>query len=139
MFRAHLKEDIDVKKAVLELAADPLGLTILYEPVTVPTINIIFVHGLGGSSWKSWSWNHDLSYFWPKEWLPFEPGFESARIFSFGYNASFLTPGSDVWNIGDFSTSLLAQMKFGSDAESNPLNIGEVGLESCSRMKADIE
>jgi hypothetical protein len=104
-------------------------LTVLYDPPILPTINIIFVHGLGGSSRKSWSWNRDLRYFWPKEWLPFEPGFGTARILSFGYNARFQTPGSDIWNIGDFATSLLAQMKFGSDAESNPLNIGEVCMK----------
>jgi hypothetical protein len=85
------------------------------------------VHGLGGTSRKTWSYNRDLKYFWPKEWLPIEPGLEHARILSFGYNANFMsTAPANFLNITDFGKDLLLQMKFVTDKKGQPLNIGEV-------------
>jgi hypothetical protein len=86
------------------------------------------VHGLGGTSRKTWSYNRDIKYFWPKEWLPTEPGLERARILSFGYNANFLsTAPANFLNITDFAKDLLMQMKFVTDETGHSLNIGEVG------------
>lgn len=89
-------------------------------------VDIIFVHGLGGSSRLTWSFNKDPSLFWPKEWLPFEPGFKGVRILTFGYNAHFLSRSKDLFNISDFAKDLLLQMKFGNDENVKALNIGQV-------------
>lgn len=85
-------------------SSDPLGLTLIYNPPTT-TVDFIFVHGLGGTSKKTWSWNRDLQYFWPA-WLPAEKELSTTRIFSFGYNADFRGP-ENASNIIDFAKDLL--------------------------------
>lgn len=117
-------------------SADPLGLSVLYEPnCRAPVVDIIFVHGLGGTSQKTWSRNRDLHFFWPREWLPLEPGFEQARVLSFGYNAHFASSGRDnVLDITDFAKDLLFGMKYGLNDDSERLDIGKVqDTKSCSR------
>jgi WD40 repeat protein/pimeloyl-ACP methyl ester carboxylesterase len=109
--------------------SDPLGLTILYEPESSPTIDIIFVHGLGGTSRLSWSKNRDLDLFWPQRWLPLEPNIRSARILTFGYNAHFMFPAREnILNISDFATKLLFGMKFGEDGKKEKLSLGHVPI-----------
>lgn len=105
---------------------DPLGLNVIHVPDTPHTIDVIFVHGLGGTSKQTWSKNKDPSLFWPKEWLPFEPDISSARMLSFGYNAHFAAPGRNILNISDFARELLFGMKFGTDEHSKSLDIGQV-------------
>jgi hypothetical protein len=34
---------------------DPLGLQVVSMPDTTPDVDIILIHGIGGSSWKTWS------------------------------------------------------------------------------------
>jgi hypothetical protein len=112
---------------LLDRYSDPLGLTILHEPETTPSLDIIFVHGLGGTSRATWSKGHDPEFFWPHKWLPLEPGIQSARISSFGYNANFATAGpTPITNITDFARDLLYAMKFAKDPELEEANIGEV-------------
>ncbi|KAL8736836.1 MAG: hypothetical protein Q9181_002279 [Wetmoreana brouardii] len=113
-----------------ERHADPLGLTVLFEPVEgAPSVDIIFVHGLGGTSQKTWSRNRDIEYFWPREWLPLESGFTQARVLSFGYNAHFATSGREnILNIADFAKDLLFGMKFGLNDNSEELGIGKVPI-----------
>jgi hypothetical protein len=114
---------------VIDRYSDPLGITVLYQPPdgVAPTIDIIFVHGLGGTSQMTWCFSRDLQYFWPKEWLPNEPDFNFARIMSFGYNANFMsTAPANFLNIMDFAKDLLSHMKTGTDGMKNGLNIGEV-------------
>ncbi|KAL8965933.1 MAG: hypothetical protein Q9183_003611, partial [Haloplaca sp. 2 TL-2023] len=112
----------------IERQGDPQGLNVLYEPPEgSPTVDIIFVHGLGGTSQKTWSRNRDLDFFWPREWLPFEPGFTQARILSFGYNAHFAAHGREnILNITDFARDLLYGMKYGLNQQSQELDIGKV-------------
>jgi len=103
---------------------DSLGLSIVYtceDPVT----DIIFVHGLGGSSTRTWCWDRDPQNFWPP-WLGEEADIDRSRIFTFGYNANFV--GEDTpSNILDFSKDLLFRMKTYSNAQSvNNRSIGEV-------------
>lgn len=108
---------------------DPLGLQVLHEPSNSPIADIIFVHGLGGTSQQSWSKDHDLRLFWPKEWLPYENSISSARISSFGYNAHFLASSSSrktILNISDFAKDLLFQLLFATGNGESPLNIGSV-------------
>ena len=112
----------------VERHADPLGLNVLYEPDDgAPIVDIIFVHGLGGTSQKTWSRNRDTQFFWPREWLPLEPGFERARILTFGYNAHFASSGREnVLDIADFAKDLLFGMKYGLNEDSQELEVGRV-------------
>lgn len=105
---------------------DPLGLNVIHVPDAPHTIDVIFVHGLGGTSKQTWSKNKDPNLFWPKEWLPLEPDISSARVLSFGYNANFAAAGRNILNISDFARELLFGMKFGTDEHSVPLDIGRV-------------
>ena len=109
---------------------DPLGLTVLYEPDGPPSADIIFVHGLGGSSRQTWSENRDPALFWPLEWLPHEVSLSSARILTFGYNAHFaqLSGKANILNISDFAKELLYALRFATGAEQRPLRIGTVPI-----------
>lgn len=98
----------------------------LYNPPSPAPVDIIFLHGLGGASQKTWSKYQDPDLFWPQQWLPLEPGISTARILTFGYNASFRSDGPQNTNISDFAKDLLFGMKFGSDGSTEDLKIGEV-------------
>ncbi len=112
-----------------ERHTDPLGLNVVHAPLNSPTVDIIFVHGLGGTSQKTWSRNRDPKLFWPREWLPFEPEIGTARVLSFGYNANFASAGRDIFNIADFAKDLLFGMKFGVDEDAKELQVGKVRLD----------
>ena len=110
--------------------ADPLGLINIYTPQGIPSADIIFIHGLGGTSRQTWSRNRDPELFWPQKWLPLEPDICTTRIFSFGYNAHFSSSGpNSIANISDFAKSLLFAMKFWKGGHDGDLQIGNVGLE----------
>ena len=111
---------------------DTIGLQIVYQPMSIAHLNIIFVHGLGGANHKTWSKFQDPNLFWPQQWLPLEPEICASRILSFGYNASF-GAGSpkSVSNITDFAKDLLFAMRFGKDDDGKDLEIGRVRIE-CS-------
>ncbi|KAI1280973.1 hypothetical protein F5Y07DRAFT_396009 [Xylaria sp. FL0933] len=94
----------------------PLGLTTLSQPLEAEvTVDIVFIHGLGGGSRKTWSKTPSSSHFWPKSWLPEDPDFQDVRIHSFGYKADWGERGKSILNIGDFAHSLLGELK------NNPL------------------
>lgn len=87
------------------------------------------MHGLGGDSRKTWSKNHDPNLFWPQLWLPLEPEIKQARIFSFGYNASFHAGAAkSISNIADFAKELLFEMRFGTDEQGHDLEMGKVPI-----------
>lgn len=110
-------------------ASDPQGLTLLHEPREPPVADIIFIHGLGGSSRLSWSDNKDLQLFWPREWLPLDREVGKARLFTFGYNAFFHSPSqASAVGISDFAKSLLYDLLYGSDHIGDNFNIGNVSL-----------
>lgn len=90
-------------------------------------MDIIFVHGLGGHSQRTWSRNHDPSLFWPELWLPLEPDVGIARILTFGYNANFRgsAAGRSISSISDFAKELLFEMRFAKDSNGEELNIGQ--------------
>ena len=86
----------------------PLGLTVLHEPkVGVKIVNIVFVHGLGGSARETWT-HHSPNVFWPSL-LHEDNRFCNARISSFGYDANFknIFAAKNVLDISDFSKQLL--------------------------------
>ena len=110
-------------------AQDPLGLTVIYQPETSPPLDIIFVHGLGGTSRATWSQGRNPELFWPEKWLPNEPAISSARILSFGYNANFAATGpTPITGIFDFAKELLYAMKFAKDGDLNELELGKVSI-----------
>jgi pimeloyl-ACP methyl ester carboxylesterase len=93
---------------------DSLGLTTLYDPTPNSAIaDIIFIHGLGGNSRKTWSNSSNPRSFWPQDWLPTEPGFENVRIHSFGYRADWgkKWQQQSILNIHDFAESLIGGLR----------------------------
>ncbi|PGH14324.1 hypothetical protein AJ79_03146 [Helicocarpus griseus UAMH5409] len=106
---------------------DPLGLSLLYTPSNdEPTADIIFVHGLGGTSRLTWAYNRDEDLFWPQLWLPTEPDICTARILTYGYNAYFASQGpNSIAGISDFAKQLLFDMKFGKDGLGEDLGVGQ--------------
>lgn len=87
---------------------DPLGLNIVCNPPDA-VADVILVHGLGGSSRRTWSWQRKTDFFWPA-WLQDDKTLAPLRVFTFGYNASPF--GQDAFvNILDFSKDLLNRMK----------------------------
>ena len=112
------------KSSETKALPDPLGLSLVYTP-SKPEVDLIFVHGLGGSSCKTWAWDRDNERFWPS-WLTAEPELSNARIFSFGYNANFRGPSSTL-NIIDFGKDLLFRMlTFSGELEELNPSIGSV-------------
>jgi hypothetical protein len=87
-----------------------LGLCTLYSPsaaVGNQTIDIIFVHGLGGSAIGTWT-HSQTKAFWPA-WLPKEEGMENIRIMTFGYDSSLgsiLSPRNAL-GVTEFARQLL--------------------------------
>ena len=75
-----------------------LDLTVIHSPAS-RNLDIIFAHGLGGGSRKTWCYDKNPGIFWP-EWLPQLPTLSRARISTFGYNADIIgkkgTTGTDV-------------------------------------------
>lgn len=119
----HTRERVRVS----DRASDTQGLNLLHAPAGPHLADIIFVHGLGGSSRLSWSKNKDLALFWPQEWLPLDADVHQARIFTFGYNASFLsTTQAGSIGIMDFAKNLLYDMLYGRDSQGGSLHLGRV-------------
>jgi hypothetical protein len=111
--------------------ADPLGLKVVHRPAEARTVDIVFVHGLGGSSRRTWSKDHNPDFFWPLKFLPFETGIREARISTFGYNANFRGGGrKNKLSILDFAKNLLFELKYAQDesmGELQDLDMGAVG------------
>ena len=88
--------------------------------------DIIFIHGLGGTSRKTWSKNEDPELFWPMKFLPLEPDICLTRILTFGYDANFLAAGKVSASVLDFAKDLLFDLKFSKDEQKADLNLGNV-------------
>ncbi|KAH1636019.1 hypothetical protein KXW31_002675 [Aspergillus fumigatus] len=105
---------IDVEsKSATEVSTEelrgPLGLNLLFSP-RQPLIDLIFVHGLGGGSRKTWSKTTSASHYWPKEWLPKDPAFKNARVHSFGYDSDWMKSKDNCLDIYHFARSLLGEL-----------------------------
>lgn len=86
-----------------------LGLNTLYVPSSGPAnADLIFVHGLGGGSRKTWTKPNDPSTYWPKEWLPYDEAFRDVRIHSFGYDSNWGKKSN--LGIHDFANALLSSI-----------------------------
>jgi hypothetical protein len=80
-------------------------------PHSDPLLDIVFVHGLGGSATGTWTYPGSDS-FWPL-WLPEETGLQNVRILTFSYNANWnpITGGRTVLDIAGFAGQLLDAME----------------------------
>lgn len=93
--------DTDVKGA--------LGLNLLHIP-SEPEVDLVFVHGLGGGSRKTWSRTTQPKDYWPAEWLPQDPEFSHVRIHSFGYDSDWTKGNDNCLNIQHIGKSLLMEL-----------------------------
>lgn len=93
----------------------PLSLRTVHEPLDGAIADVVFIHGLGGGSRKTWAKNEDPELFWPGEWLPRDDDFQDVRILTFGYDADWSK--ESILNIQDFGKSLLYALK---DAPTGP-------------------
>jgi len=102
------------------LPQDKLELQVLVEPTSVvnstsnEAINIVFVHGLGGTSCGTWS-NKETNFFWPAS-LPKTKGLEHLRVMTFGYDATWQNiwkrwQGKTQLDIANFATQLLNRLR----------------------------
>ncbi|KZL79517.1 hypothetical protein CI238_05843 [Colletotrichum incanum] len=103
------KSDSSVKSLSVDDIKGPLGLNLLHEP-SEPTIDFVFIHGLGGGSRKTWSHSAEPGMFWPKDWLPNEVGFRHVRIHSYGYNSDWTGRKDSRLTVHDFGQALLADL-----------------------------
>ncbi|KAK0652530.1 hypothetical protein B0T16DRAFT_406350 [Cercophora newfieldiana] len=105
--------DSSLSPSALNLSDNPLGLTTLSEPVSprTPTTELVFIHGLGGGSRKTWSFSPDISHYWPLAWLPIDDDFADVRIHTFGYKADWGERRESILSIHDFGQSLLGELR----------------------------
>lgn len=104
--RSWLSGGSEGRSSVLEDKIGPLGLNTLSVPTSNPAnIDLIFVHGLGGGSRKTWTKSGDPTLYWPKEWLPSDEALKDVRIHSFGYDSNW--GKKSILSIHDFADALL--------------------------------
>ncbi|KAI3394446.1 hypothetical protein diail_2696 [Diaporthe ilicicola] len=104
------------------------GLNVVYTPDHGHKADIVFVHGLGGTSRWTWSKNRDPELFWPLTFLALEPDLCLARILTFGYNATLKKGGHAGHSVLDFAKGLLFDLKYAMDEKKEDLQMGTVPL-----------
>lgn len=87
----------------------PNGLHCVYEPQEA-LLDIIFVHGLNGGSYRTWRLHQRPGFFWPGEWLPQDQDFRNVRIHTFGYPADWTNFKQRGLSMNDFAHSLHSAM-----------------------------
>ena len=103
-----------------------LGLRVLHEPHPQATtvVNIIFVHGLGGSALSTWTSTTASKTFWPTL-LHEDSRLANARISTFGYDADFknILAAKNALGIADFADQLLDGLDshYGKYGDVSPL------------------
>ncbi|KAF5696237.1 wd40 repeat protein [Fusarium globosum] len=99
-------------RQVTERAKNEFGLNTVYQPPESSNViaDLVFVHGLGGGSSTTWCIHGDPEIFWPKEWLPKDPGFDGVRVRSFGYNANWSTRAKTPLDVRSFGQVLVEEL-----------------------------
>ncbi|KAK5659672.1 hypothetical protein OQA88_880 [Cercophora sp. LCS_1] len=87
----------------------PLGLNLLHLP-SEPEVDLVFVHGLGGGSRKTWSKTSSPMDYWPAEWLSQDPEFSRVRIHSYGYDSDWTKGNDNCLNIQHIGKSFMAEL-----------------------------
>lgn len=102
--------------------------------------DIVFIHGLGGGSRRTWSYSNDEHHYWPQSWLPSDPEFENVRVHAFGYPADWAERQQSALDINDFSQSLLGEVKNNPNIRRDTTFIILVGhsMGGCVAKKAYI-
>ncbi|PMD60752.1 uncharacterized protein K444DRAFT_721190 [Hyaloscypha bicolor E] len=85
------------------------GLTLICDRAD-PIVDIVFVHGLGGGSRKTWCKGDDPGLYWPKEWLQRDPEFKNVRTYGFGYDSDWDTRRGSQLDVHDFGKALLSAL-----------------------------
>ncbi|KAL8978699.1 MAG: hypothetical protein Q9205_005782 [Flavoplaca limonia] len=98
--------------------SDQLGLHLVHH-IQDAVCDTIFVHGLGGSAMKTWSWKRDTAQFWPA-WLSDDEQLYKMRVFTFGYNSNFRGSATNL-NMTDFAKDLLFHLLTFSQGDSKPI------------------
>ncbi len=128
----HVSQSLDSKPERPDPESIPLGLSVLHEPHDEHNADIIFIHGLGGSSYTTWCKNQAPDLFWPKEWLPRDDEIRTARIFSYGYDCTLKSPKqSPTFGISEFARQLLFDLVFGERINGQNVRLGEVFAFFC--------
>ncbi len=127
------RDEEQVRERSRERYDDSLGLYVVHESDAALSIDLICVHGLGGTCRKTWTRDRDTRLFWSQEWLSHEHGFRTVRILIFGYNAHFAAIGREnILNINNFAKDLLFGMKYALNQNAEELYIGKVSDSSGS-------
>ena len=116
MWRGKSKAEEGANIPTGSITTSDFGLQVLFVPTSssnslTSPVDIIFVHGLGGSAKGTWT-HPESNSFWPL-WLPKVHGLENARISVFGYDCAWKkiwTP-NNVLNISDFADQLLNALR----------------------------
>ncbi|KAL9120161.1 MAG: hypothetical protein Q9187_003286 [Circinaria calcarea] len=107
----------------------PLGLNVIYTPENGHKADIVFIHGLGGTSRLTWSKYKNPELYWPLTFLPLEPDVCLARILTFGFNANFRRAGNVSTSVLDFAKDLLFDLKYAKDEQKEDLNMGNAYVQ----------
>ncbi|KAI9665515.1 MAG: hypothetical protein M1831_001657 [Alyxoria varia] len=126
---SHARRVSDHTRRNSEIDPSPLGLNVIYAPKNGQKVDVVFIHGLGGTSRRTWSKNEDPELFWPLKFLPLEVDVSLSRIFTFGYDANFRTAGSIGTSVLDFAKDLLFDLKYAKDEQMDDLNIGNAYIQ----------
>ena len=71
------------------------GLTDVYRPIGDEAVDIVFIHGLDGHPYDTWT-SEEYKIFWPAQLLPPITEKEKARILVYGYDADVFAFTDDV-------------------------------------------
>ncbi|KAI9162719.1 putative sterigmatocystin biosynthesis P450 monooxygenase stcS [Paramyrothecium foliicola] len=114
-----------------------IGLTVLHNPPD-PVADIVFIPGLGGDPWSTWSSGPHASIlgsdtFWPADYLP--KVCDSARIITWGYECA---PGHDakefLQGMTGFLTDLTAIRPLGRSLLFVAHSLGGIFLKEALRL-----
>lgn len=118
--------DVALARKNSDADSGAFGLHVVYTPDHGHKADIVFVHGLGGTSRWTWSKNRDPDLFWPLTFLALEPDLCLARICTFGYNATLKKGGHAGHSVLDFAKDLLFDLKYATDERKEDLQMGSV-------------
>ncbi|KAI4263695.1 MAG: hypothetical protein L6R42_001169 [Xanthoria sp. 1 TBL-2021] len=79
----------------MERSINRFGLTEVFKPAGVSKVDIVFVHGINGHPFRTWTSEKDRT-FWPAQLLPRFVEEAKARILVYGYDADTVSPVKEI-------------------------------------------